>query len=296
LEEALALFRSVGDKTGIVWTACSLGEDAVEEGVAVARQSDVQPWVTAFALHQSAWTVFYRGDVDRAKALFEESLACARRQGDANSIAPLLWAIGQVALAELDFAKTAALAEEAVSLAREAGICKSDEFKSLLLHAEALRFRGEFDRATALVEQSYRLSLEHGLIVLTPAALSAFGLLARDQGDYECAAARFRENIVWHRDKLGQWTDAINILELGTVANAQGQHHRAAKLFGAHTTMLDANERQRLSLAHNQRQFGTYIDATRALLGDAAYDAAFAEGCAMTTEQAFEYALVDESN
>jgi hypothetical protein len=44
-------------------------------------------------------------------------------------------------------------------------------------------------------------------------------------------------------------------------------------------------------MPHNQRQFGTYIEATRAQLGEAAYAAAFEEGRAMTTDQAFLYAL-----
>jgi hypothetical protein len=100
--------------------------------------------------------------------------------------------------------------------------------------------------------------------------------------------------IVWYRDKLDTWGFWWNELGLGTVATMQEQPHRAARLYGA----IDAYQTSinLLRFPHNQRQFGTYIEVTQAQLDEAAYTAAFEEGRAITTEQAFLYALGDELN
>jgi len=42
---------------------------------------------------------------------------------------------------------------------------------------------------------------------------------------------------------------------------------------------------------HNDWEYARYITKARAALGDAAYEAAYAEGRAMTPEQAVKYAL-----
>jgi non-specific serine/threonine protein kinase len=150
---------------------------------------------------------------------------------------------------------------------------------------------GEFDRATALIEEMHRLSLEHGLRN-AGWALTMFGLIARDQGDYVRATSRFKESINWYRDKLDTWGSWWNVLGIATVASAQGRHRRAARIYGAVEDWQTSINL--LRFPHNQRQFGKYMDATRAQLGDAAYYGIFEEGRAMTTEQAFQYALAND--
>ena len=113
----------------------------------------------------------------------------------------------------------------------------------------------------------------------------------RDQGDYAQAIAYFKQGFVWRRDKVKTLAneDGGNLFALGTVASLQGQHHRAACLFGAGEAWQQKTNW--LRLPHNQIRYGRHINATQAFLGDIAYEAAFAEGQAMTSEQAFEYAL-----
>jgi non-specific serine/threonine protein kinase len=195
--------------------------------------------------------------------------------------------------AQLQFARAATLAEEALLISREMGDVLN-ELRALRQLADELRFMGQFERATALVEEMHQRSILHNHLDSINWTLTMFGLLARDQGDYIHATARFKESLHWYRDKLDIWGHEWNILGLATLATAQEEPLRAARLYGA----VKAWQAQinLLRFPHNQRQFGTYIEATRAQLGEAAYAAAFEEGRAMTTEQAFLYALGDEIN
>jgi tetratricopeptide (TPR) repeat protein len=305
LEEALKLFRALGDDAGIALSLRQLSviagdmnnsthdstyaQSLIEEGLEVARRQHVHPWITTYVLTQLALSrMWQRVDLARAASLSEECLVMARQYGDARVMAVSLVRLADIAGAQLDFERAAELAREALRVTRESGDT-FNEMDALRQLADELRFMGEFDQATALIEEMFGISLEHGLADWTGWALTMFGLIVRDQGNYRRAATRYRESIVWYRDKLKKWGNWWNVLSLGTVASAQGQLQRAAKIYGA----IDGWQQsiKLLRLSRDQRQFGTYIEATRAELGEAAYATAFEQGRAMTTEQAFQYAL-----
>ncbi|MCA9878141.1 MAG: tetratricopeptide repeat protein [Thermomicrobiales bacterium] len=91
-EDALALFRELGDTLGIALTARLLGDTA----------SDV-------------------GDYARAAAMLEEGLALFRALGDASSTSNMLNDLGVVARRRREFDLAARLFEESLALARAAG-------------------------------------------------------------------------------------------------------------------------------------------------------------------------------
>ena len=76
---------------------------------------------------------------------------------------------------------------------------------------------------------------------------------------------------------------------LGLVACERGDHRRAARLFGAAETFgaISSFRRESPEQAFHDRHEAT----TQAVLGDAAFAAAWAEGQAMTLEQAVSFAL-----
>ena len=81
---------------------------------------------------------------------------------------------------------------------------------------------------------------------------------------------------------------------LAWVAAGLGRHPRAARLFGA-------AEGQRAVLGHRSAPQETVhhdeaVAATRAALGDAGFHAAWAEGRALTLEQAIAYALAGDAD
>ena len=308
-EEALTLFRAIGDDAGIALALCELNvpppdmsdlrhqlthaQSMMKDSLVISRRQHAHSWITTHILGRLAYFTYWCADIPRATALCAECLASARQEGNAQSIAASLIVMAEILSAQLQFASAAALAEEALLTSRENGDAL-EEISALRQLADELRFMGEFERATVLLEEMHQRCIMHNHLDNTGLSLTMLGLLARDQGDYIRATLRFKESIHWFRDKLGTWGYEWNVLGLATLATAQEEPVRAARLYGAvEAWQTNINL---LRFPHNQRQFGTYIDATRAQLGEAAYTAAFEEGRAMTTDQAFLYALGDELN
>jgi hypothetical protein len=83
------------------------------------------------------------------------------------------------------------------------------------------------------------------------------------------------------------------LVGLAGVSSARGQYNRSAQLFGAAEALREV-------LGHRptpqvQADYDRRLASTRSGLGEAAFGAAWAEGRAMTLEQAIEYALAPET-
>jgi hypothetical protein len=78
---------------------------------------------------------------------------------------------------------------------------------------------------------------------------------------------------------------------LARLASAKGQRDRAARLFGAAELL-----RETLGYhASDQADHDKYVASARAGVAETAFAAAWAEGRAMTLEQAIEYALAADT-
>jgi predicted ATPase len=300
IEEALALFRAMGDHAGAA-LALLVGREpgSIERGVVVSEESmriasgqNERPWVTLYAQIWHAFLTHMHGDALQASTLLRDCLASARQMGDARAVTASLGYLSDVSLSNLDFAAAAGYAKEALQVAEDAANI-DDQLQASNHLSHAWHFLGHLDQAKSLCLEARDIALAHGMHNRLAWALTRLGLIARDQGDYESATSYFKESITWYRDKLGIWAHEWNVLGLATLATMREKLVRAARLYGA----LDAWLRNLnlLQLGHNQLQFGTYIDATRAKLGDAAYAAAFDAGRAMTTDQMYQLALCDEN-
>ena len=127
--ESLALFRELGETTGIAYSYGNLGlvadaqgdyERAVasyEEALALFRQLDDRTYI-AYMLHNLGLIAYFQGHHARATALYEESLALVRALQDQNSIAMTLGNLGLVAFVQGDYDRALALQREALTLGR----------------------------------------------------------------------------------------------------------------------------------------------------------------------------------
>ncbi len=113
--------------------------------------------------------------------------------------------------------------------------------------------------------------------------------MAYDQGNYGQARALFEESLAFRRE-LGSKRLIVEILAaLSGLAATTGQIEPAARLAGAVEALcrvvgsvLDSVE---------QKLHDTAVNAARAQFDAATFDALWAEGQAMTIEQAIDYAL-----
>ena len=128
-EEALALFRELGDEKGVSDSLGELGwvsllrgdyeraEAPLEQSLAAARESD-DAWSTARALNALAVLVGYRDDFERAEALWEESLELGRKLGDSERVRAVLLNMGYARADRGDFELAGALFEEGLAMSR----------------------------------------------------------------------------------------------------------------------------------------------------------------------------------
>jgi predicted ATPase/class 3 adenylate cyclase len=166
-EEALALYRELGDKKGVAdslghlgWATMYQGDDEraealFEESLAAARESK-DDWSISYALNALSVMASDRGDFERAKVLWEESLALARKLRDARRRAAVLSNMGFAETVRGDFERAEALLTEQLALSRELKDPLLIAFVLLNRGIIATR-RGDFERARTLLEESLML-------------------------------------------------------------------------------------------------------------------------------------------
>jgi tetratricopeptide (TPR) repeat protein len=267
------------------------GRELGAEAVRVARElGDLR--VLAFALRTLGTTLaFGLGHSDQGKTFLEEGLATARGCGDLWDAATGLLDLGMLAHTLGEPARSRELLEEGLALGREAGDGVTIAHLLCALGQLALR-RGEVVSARERFDEALAISLSIGEQVARDLALCGMGDVARASGDDEAAHDRYRQSLRVASD-TGSGRGGINQF-VARIAGAEarlGRPDRAARLFGH----LDgwwrrASRRQLHSSTHVEQDLAD----TRAALGDAAFEAAFAAGKAMTPERALAYALRDE--
>ena len=255
----------------------------------LARGDDAPARVKAL-LH-AGWIAWEQVDYERSEALGEEALALAREQGDSAATARALYIQGAPTLYQLDFDGAAALFEEAARLQRcvgdVAGLART--IQALGLTATA---RHDFMRAAELHEESLALAREAGdqIGIIVALGMGAFAYLG--QGDHQRAMNLFREGFELSRSVGTKHGIAFHLHAAAALASTQGQPVRSARLWGAgESLMQDIGT----GLGPVERyHYGPYVDAARAMLEEAAWEEAFAQGRTMPAEEAAEFALSEE--
>ena len=181
------------------------------------------------------------------------------------------------------------LLEESVALARDLGDKWMIGFVLFQL-ADVPRYLGDYERATALYVESIDLCRQVGDKWRTAIGLFAMGIVSLRQREYSRAGVFFAESLPLCR--RGDLFVTFQCLEgLGCVASARGNYVRAARLFGA-AELLRESLRSRRDRDY-QLEIAQHMNSAQAALGHTAFASAWAEGRAMTLEQAIEYALAD---
>jgi predicted ATPase/DNA-binding SARP family transcriptional activator/DNA-binding CsgD family transcriptional regulator len=227
-------------------------------------------------------------DFERAVVHSEEGLALSRKFGDKVGAAAALSTLGYVALLRNENERALALFEEAIGLAQDVGNVAA---LSLSVHGLALTFmqKHDFERATALQRENLARARKTGDQHILSMSIGLGGLIALGEGSYGRAEALGLETLkmFWRMD-LRHYIPTL--LQLFAAAAAgRGDSVRSARLCGA-SQALHESMGARLS-AGERAYFEPHLAAARARLDNTTWETAWAEGRAMTLEQAVEYAL-----
>jgi predicted ATPase/DNA-binding CsgD family transcriptional regulator/tRNA A-37 threonylcarbamoyl transferase component Bud32 len=252
ISESVALYRELGDDSGLVLPLSTLG-----------------------------WVLVKQGDPAAGILLMEESIVLCRKLGLKWELSNVLFWLAYNAYLQGDLAQVTALTQESLALARELGD-KTLIARALNNLGYTIWLQGDPVRATALAQEGLMLFRELGDKALITSALETLGSIALSQGDLERAIACFTDGLSVAQELGNQTFIAWHLMGLARMAVAQAQLKRAARLFGAVEIRYDVNK----ELNPNQRDdYERMISSVRAQLGEQAFAAAWSEGYTMTLEQ-----------
>jgi non-specific serine/threonine protein kinase len=281
LRSATALFsfwRSIG-----YW---SEGHECLEQGL--LSRGDVAPSIRAKALAHAALFAWRARKDERAIALAEEGLAVCKELGDKENGAVCLISLSNVASDRGDYEQAKRFAKECLSLS--SGLeNKYYNCCALIVLGGLARFQGNYDQAIALHERGLAMSRDRGYPVWSANALRHLGMDHLRRGAHGRAAEHFKQSLTLCKEVRNRWVPVECLYGLGGLACVAQQCERAARLFGAANQLRDALGYR--SKPADQEFYDHHTATTRAGLQEAAFAAAWAEGQAMTLDQAIDYAL-----
>jgi tetratricopeptide (TPR) repeat protein len=229
------------------------------------------------------------GDAAGARRYAEEMLGYFREDGDPLGLAVALDNLGELAESEGDYPTARAYLADALTRRRDIGDRRGIAF-ALWSSGKLACLEGDFARAEALLQEALGIFREVGAREIG-SALASLGDVARLQGDLGGAVGHLRESLAL-LSADGQRRDVCRSLYLlGVVAIEQGAPGRALRLFAASTANAPAGP---LLEPAERRRYDDAVAAARAALGHEAFAAAWAQGQALTLEQAISYALEED--
>ena len=278
---------------GQFWQLHGPGEGRAWLEAALERDRVGSSAVRAKALSGLGWIVLFQGDHELAVTALEEAIELHKDLGDLSGEALALAPLGYAAVHAGCVERFPALCEKCEALLQEPLERQAAAYLLIFLGKVAMD-AGDYVRAGALLEESRTLFRELG--DLRGVSMSGFilGMADLKQGNLERGTAVLQEGLplaYGTKDKLGS---AYYLFGLGGVAVVQGQAVRAARLWGAAEALREVIglPLSYFDLAHSG--YEARLATARSQLEEATWVAAWAEGRAMSPEQAIEYALSAE--
>ena len=252
---------------------------------AVARQ------LRARALYTAAMACWLVGDPIAAQPYGEESTRIARELAEPSLLVRAIsaYAFALRDVGEMERAKR--LAGECVTVARRAGFPPTEMGFALWIQCTALLDAGDVEPAEAAAKEAERLWRATGdrwglSMVLHGLAMARLGV-----GELDGAAGHFREAVELLRGDGEPYFITRCIEGLAIVRVQQGRADVASRLFGAAEAIRATIEAP--LLAFEEARYRRTVEILAPLLETQKRAEAWAEGRAMTLDEAIGYALGD---
>ena len=282
----------------------------------------------AMASSASGGLAWAQGDTEVARARLEDSLAVYRRHDDKARLGQTMSFYGLFAMSRGEFAAARARLDQALELSRAA---HHDWMIALTLNnlGDASAISGDLAEARSLYEQSLHGFRALGDSWGVALALNSLAGLTWIQEDYARAKELYAQSVELARDSGDRWTvvrpllglleslwhlgdleqakslacEALSrcrelgamsglLIALGSVAGlcvARGCPDIAVRLLGAGDAL--SGRLNYVSYAIDRMRIDRNLEATRAAMDEATFNAGWADGQALTPEQAVDYAL-----
>jgi hypothetical protein len=303
-DESLALFRELGDKAAMAWVLADEGCNAsdradfaqakalCDESAALFREAGNLRGL-AWAVRFSAQVARDQGNTDQAAALFNESVTAAQAAGDDANAAACILGLGDMACNTGDYARADALERQAMALSRKSREADGVNY-ALACQARVALAQGDLERAASqfeLSETSFRQAQQRNGLSWV---LHQLGYVRHLQGDDHAASEMLREALALQQQQQRKLLLVQSLERCAWIAADLHQPQRAARLFGAAEA---ARERIGAPLPLGDRPLNDrhLARASADLTGDD-FDQAWAEGRAMSLDEATEFVLEEFLN
>lgn len=234
-----------------------------------------------------------RSDWEPARVLLGKSLALFRQLGDGEGAAYALGGMGLVDLGQKQYERGLALVEESIDCFLRRGH-KWPASPMLGFAAAASLSQGDIARARQLAERGLSLAREIEARDAAYLTLHALAMVAQAEGDRERAARLFEEGLTLSAEAEDYSSVAYYMQGLAAMAASEYRLACAARLWGAAEALLERTEIVAYAHAPDRSLYQRQVAAARERLDETAWEAAWAEGRAMTTEQAVAYVLEED--
>ena len=256
----------------------------LEAGLELGRQIEDREQVAACLL-ELGWVELVSGKYDRARALLEEGLTVSREVGDDQVTARALRALGRVLTEQGEIAAARPLLDESLAIRRRLEDERSIA-NSLATLGRAELVAGDPAAARTVLEESVALAREMDDKLRLAEGLYFLALVSIEEGVAPAADAAIAERLALCKE-LGDRLGLAECLD-ATALLAADDELRAARLLGAAEALRRSLGAQ--VWPYEQARLAALEASLRASLGDAAYEAAVAEGAATPVDQALDWA------
>jgi predicted ATPase/class 3 adenylate cyclase/DNA-binding CsgD family transcriptional regulator len=302
LAPALAQFRRVAERLGnrffIAWYHCTVGWASLHQGdfataeraLELALDYDKELSGAATAGYAAAWLgeiESLTGRYDDAEARLRPFIERAAATGDSLGLPSAVLALARLLLGRGAPADARDLLEPMVERLRPLGVPLHVSPGLCILGAAHLAIGGH-QAAEAALKEAKVLATTISNPWAAAHASHSLGELARRRGDISQAEDLLHEALTL-RARGGLRPGVAESLEaLAVLATGRESHTEAARLFGAASAL-----RTRMGLARwpaDQAGYDNDLAGTRDPLGEDVFEAAWAEGQALTVNEAVAYA------
>jgi predicted ATPase/DNA-binding SARP family transcriptional activator len=297
LEESLKLCLQSEDEPGMARSLDHLGRNALysgdlrkaesylSESLALARELS-DKYRASEASVFLGMVAICQGDFSLAMEHATRSQDLAREVGDRSMKSVALNMIADVALAQRDYAKAIVVYQQALPLAREVGARVAEAYGLFGLGRVAFSQR-DYDRAETFFRESQEAYRAAGDVASGSALLAWMGFAVLGQGDCQRAATLLQEGI-----SLGhplQWPNLRNVWGLARIALAEGHGRQATMLLAAVRPLFETYVIWNMPVDGDDYQADVAL--ARNQLGEDGFAAAWAEGQALSIDEAIALAL-----
>ncbi len=298
VEETSQNCRTQGDEEGLAWCLNLLGQarmwqhEKIDEAYSSLSESAEifdsmeNEWGVAWSLRYLGQITEFQGNYKQGAKIQRKALRGFEQMGDTWNAAHSLYLLGSAAYRNGDF-QEAKLANEACQEK-----CRLVEDKVMAAHslrglAQLLLHEGKIEQAGVLFEEALEALKKIGDESCAAGATGNLADVAQRKGEFEQAALLLRQSLVSF-EKLGN-EDAVaeTVERFALLAAATGDEERAARLLGAAETQLGGTETLSTAFKVDRQKL---VASLQNSFGDQSFKQFYAEGAAMSLQEAVAYA------